>query len=76
MCLYFGIGITSIEPEWLPEFAAPYCNISEPLKDPPPYFDKKSGRVKCYINSSFGRNSPLFKNEELTNADIAENISV
>ncbi|XKL67300.1 hypothetical protein PGB90_002791 [Kerria lacca] len=52
---FYARGITSIEPEWLPEFAAPYCNISEPLKDPPPYFDKKSGRVKCYINSSFGR---------------------
>lgn len=49
-------GITAIEPEWLPLYASTLCNISEPLKDPPPCYDEASGRVMGYVSSTFGKN--------------------
>lgn len=52
--MYFT-GVTAIEPEWLPLYAAPLCNISEPLKEPPPYYEPISGRVMCSISSTYGK---------------------
>lgn len=49
------LGITAIEPEWLPQYASTLCNISEPLKDPSPCYDEASGRVMAYVSSTFGK---------------------
>jgi len=49
------LGVTAIEPEWLPVYAAPLCNISEPLSDPPPRFDSSTKKLLCHVSATFGR---------------------
>ncbi|XP_048505748.1 probable ATP-dependent RNA helicase kurz isoform X2 [Athalia rosae] len=48
-------GITAIQPEWLPKFASSLCHLSEPLSDPLPRYDQKSGKVMCHVTGTFGR---------------------
>ncbi|XP_053617052.1 probable ATP-dependent RNA helicase kurz [Plodia interpunctella] len=48
-------NVTAIEPEWLPVYVPQLCNLGEPLSDPPPRYDDKSGRVKCHFQGSFGK---------------------
>lgn len=48
-------NITAIEPEWLPKFAPTLCNLSEPLSDPPPRYDRGSGKIICRVCGTFGR---------------------
>ncbi|KAL6420695.1 hypothetical protein ACFW04_013977 [Cataglyphis niger] len=48
-------NVTAIEPEWLPQFAPTLCNLSEPLKDPPPRYDRKTGKIICRVCGTFGR---------------------
>ncbi|XP_015600106.1 probable ATP-dependent RNA helicase kurz [Cephus cinctus] len=48
-------GVTAIEPEWLPKFAASLCKLSEPLTDPPPRYDNEMGKVMCRMTGTFGK---------------------
>ncbi|XP_075983898.1 putative ATP-dependent RNA helicase kurz [Anticarsia gemmatalis] len=48
-------NVTAIEPEWLPVYVPQLCNLGDPLSDPPPRFDEKSGRVKCHFKGTFGK---------------------
>ncbi|XP_061722338.1 probable ATP-dependent RNA helicase kurz [Cydia pomonella] len=48
-------NVTAIEPEWLPSYVPQLCNLGDPLTDPEPRFDDKSGRVKCHFKGTFGR---------------------
>lgn len=48
-------NVTAIEPEWLPLLIPQLCNLGEPLDDPPPRYDEKSGRVKCHFKGTFGK---------------------
>ncbi|KAF9823702.1 hypothetical protein SFRURICE_001410, partial [Spodoptera frugiperda] len=48
-------NVTAIEPEWLPLLVPQLCNLGEPLDDPPPRYDEKSGRVKCHFKGTFGK---------------------
>ncbi|XP_066602003.1 probable ATP-dependent RNA helicase kurz [Prorops nasuta] len=48
-------GVTAIEPEWLPKFAPTLCNLSEPLMDPPPWYDSNTDKVMCRITGSIGK---------------------
>jgi hypothetical protein len=43
--MYRAAGLTSIEPQWLPEVAAPLCEFSEPLADPAPTYRAGSDQV-------------------------------
>lgn len=46
--------VAAIDPEWLPLFAKGLCNLSEPLDDPPPFYDKHDDSVKCYVTGTYG----------------------
>lgn len=48
-------NVTAIEPEWLPKFAPTLCNLSEPLIDPPPRYDRETGKIICRVSGTFGR---------------------
>lgn len=48
-------NVTAIEPEWLPVYVPHLCNLGEPLSDPEPRYDEKSGRVKCHFKGTFGK---------------------
>ncbi|XP_059049878.1 probable ATP-dependent RNA helicase kurz [Achroia grisella] len=48
-------NVTAIEPEWLPVYVPYLCNLGEPLADPEPRYDEKSGRVKCHFKGTFGK---------------------
>ncbi|GAB4819939.1 hypothetical protein N2152v2_006985 [Parachlorella kessleri] len=48
-------GLTAIEPPWLPEVAAPLCEFSEPLEDPPPAYRPGSDQVVCWRQVTFGK---------------------
>ncbi|XP_039752295.1 probable ATP-dependent RNA helicase kurz [Pararge aegeria] len=50
-------NVAAIEPEWLPVYIPQLCNLGEPLTDPEPGYDVKSGRVKCHFKGTFGRSS-------------------
>lgn len=49
------LGVTAIEPEWLPVFAPGLCNLSEPLTEPPPRYDLATGKVYVSVNGTFGK---------------------
>lgn len=46
--------IAAIEPEWLPVFAPNLCNLSDPLDEPPPFYDNERDTVMCYVTGTFG----------------------
>nr|CAD7445397.1 unnamed protein product [Timema bartmani] len=48
-------GVTRIEPEYLPRLAPSLCSLSEPLKEPCPYYSAKSGKMFCFFSGTFGR---------------------
>ncbi|KAI4454445.1 atp-dependent rna helicase [Holotrichia oblita] len=48
-------GITVIDPEWLPIYVPKLCNLGKPQTDPEPRFDENSGKVKCIVSGTFGR---------------------
>ncbi|XP_045770744.1 probable ATP-dependent RNA helicase kurz [Maniola jurtina] len=50
-------NVAAIEPEWLPVYVPQLCNLGEPLSDPEPRYDAKSGRVKCHFKGTFGKSS-------------------
>nr|XP_022903112.1 probable ATP-dependent RNA helicase kurz [Onthophagus taurus] len=47
--------VSSIEPEWLVSFVPKLCNLSEPLNDPEPSYDEKSGKIRCKVTGTFGK---------------------
>ncbi|CAH0713613.1 unnamed protein product, partial [Brenthis ino] len=48
-------NVAAIEPEWFPTYVPQLCNLGEPLSDPEPRYDEKSGRVKCHFKGTFGK---------------------
>ncbi|CAB3222170.1 unnamed protein product [Arctia plantaginis] len=48
-------NVTAIEPEWLPIYVPQLCNLGDPLSDPAPRYDEKSGRVKSHFKGTFGK---------------------
>lgn len=46
--------VVAIEPEWLPLFSANLCNLSDPLEDPPPFYDNEKDVVMCHVTGTFG----------------------
>ncbi|KYQ50329.1 putative ATP-dependent RNA helicase kurz [Trachymyrmex zeteki] len=48
-------GVTAIEPEWLPKFVPMLCRLSEPLVDPPPRYEPKTGKIICRVSGTFGK---------------------
>ena len=47
-------GVTAIEEEWLAMFAPYKCTFSKPLETHKPFYDMKTGKMKCYMTSSYG----------------------
>ncbi|CAG9767577.1 unnamed protein product [Ceutorhynchus assimilis] len=47
-------GVTAIEPDWLPIYVPGLCNLSEPLVEPPPYYNSKTGKVHCTMQGTLG----------------------
>ncbi|XP_060532993.1 probable ATP-dependent RNA helicase kurz isoform X2 [Cylas formicarius] len=48
-------GVTAVEPEWLPTYVPHLCNLTDPLPDPPPFYDSRTGRVRCTVTGTFGK---------------------
>lgn len=38
-------GVTAIEPQWLPDVAAPLCTFSQPLAEPAPFYKPAADKV-------------------------------
>ena len=49
-------GVTVINPRWLPKLASnpPMLHNSGPLDEPPPSFDLKRDRLRCYVAYHYG----------------------
>ncbi|XP_050302420.1 probable ATP-dependent RNA helicase kurz [Anthonomus grandis grandis] len=47
-------GVTAIDPEWLPVYVPSLCNLSEPLSEPPPYYNDETGNVYCTMQGTIG----------------------
>ena len=47
-------GVIAIDPQWLPQFAPFHCRFSDPLADPPPFWEKETGKVMCHRKATFG----------------------
>ncbi|CAK1541697.1 unnamed protein product [Leptosia nina] len=47
-------NVAAIEAEWLPVYVPHLCNL-EPLSDPEPRYDDKTGRVKGHYRGTFGK---------------------
>jgi len=47
-------GLTAVEPRWLAAAAAPMCNFSSPLLDPPPFYSPAVDTVLCWQDVTFG----------------------
>ncbi|GJQ81320.1 putative ATP-dependent helicase [Trypoxylus dichotomus] len=58
-------GITAIEPEWLPIYVPKLCNLGKPHADPEPWYEESSGKVKCIVSGSFGRQAWPLQNTEV-----------
>lgn len=37
-------GVTAVDPEWLPVYVPALCNMSDPLAEPPPFYNAETGR--------------------------------
>eukprot|EP00794_Sanderia_malayensis_P014128 gene14128-15605_t len=58
-------GITCVEESWLATFAAYKCQFSKPLDAFTPRYDGETGKVKCYMSSTFGPHSWPLQAQEL-----------
>ncbi|KAJ7541160.1 hypothetical protein O6H91_10G049000 [Diphasiastrum complanatum] len=47
-------GITCVKEEWLVSQAGSLCTFSKPLADPPPWYDRISDQIMCWVSPSFG----------------------
>ena len=52
----YMIGVTAIDPSWIPDSVPALCNISEPLLDPPPSYSFKLDDVFSWHDARFGSN--------------------
>jgi ATP-dependent RNA helicase DHX37/DHR1 len=48
-------GVTAVEASWLPRSAAAMCDFSEPLANPPPFYNPSVDAVMCWRDATFGR---------------------
>lgn len=51
----YMIGVSAIEPMWLPDVASPLCRMGPPLNDPPPVYSKSRDVVLCWRDVFFGK---------------------
>ncbi|XP_063930148.1 probable ATP-dependent RNA helicase kurz [Zophobas morio] len=58
-------GVTAIEPEWLPVYVPDLCNLSEPLSDPEPRYNRANGKVYCTVTGTFGSQGWSLPNVEI-----------
>ncbi|KAG8389524.1 hypothetical protein BUALT_Bualt02G0238300 [Buddleja alternifolia] len=47
-------GATSVESNWLLQYARPLCTFSAPLTDPKPYYEPMADQVFSYVAPTFG----------------------
>ena len=48
-------GVTGIDPAWLPIFCPSQCVLSQPMTEPEPYWNDKTGQVMCHVTGTFGK---------------------
>ncbi|XP_050679614.1 probable ATP-dependent RNA helicase kurz isoform X2 [Leptidea sinapis] len=48
-------NVAAVEPEWLPVYVPQLCSLGDPLSDPEPRYDERSGRVRCHFKGTFGK---------------------
>jgi len=66
-------GVTAIETEWLPIYVPGLCNLSEPLVDPPPYYNEKTGKVHCTVSGTFGPQAWPLSQMDMPHPDSVDN---
>lgn len=58
-------GVCAVDASWLPRLQPGYCTFSDPMEDPPPFFEDSSGTVKCHMTCTYGAliifGMPFFK---------------
>ncbi|ENN77660.1 hypothetical protein YQE_05954, partial [Dendroctonus ponderosae] len=47
-------GVTAVDAAWLPVYVPALCNMSDPLADPPPFYNEETGTVYCWFKGTFG----------------------
>ncbi|KAF7282101.1 hypothetical protein GWI33_003218 [Rhynchophorus ferrugineus] len=65
-------GVTAIESDWLPIYVPELCNLSEPLAEPPPFYNEKTGKVYCYTTGTFGPQGWPLQQIEVPYPDTAD----
>lgn len=48
------LGITAIEPEWLPVYAKNLCKTLKVLDDPKPRYNEVTGKMYSTVNATYG----------------------
>lgn len=51
----FFIGVTAIEPEWLPIYANKLCKTLKVLDEPKPRYNGETGKMHCTVNATYGK---------------------
>ena len=49
------LEVMAVEEEWLPLLQPQFCVFSSPLEHPPPFFDSRTGTVRCYMSCTYGQ---------------------
>lgn len=52
-----NIGVTAVEPQWIPLYAPNLCTFSKPLEELPPTYSERDGIVVCHMTCTFGKNN-------------------
>jgi ATP-dependent RNA helicase DHX37/DHR1 len=69
-------GLTAVEPRWLATAAAPMCNFSSPLLDPPPFYNASADTVLCWQDVTFGSFDWPLPKHAAPHPDLSERCAV
>ena len=70
------VGVTAIEPQWLPSVATSLCRFSEPLTDPPPRYDASSDSVLVWKHITFGKHDWQLPDAMFLHPDAQERAAI
>lgn len=60
MAIFIYLGLTAIEPEWLPVYAKSLCKTIKVLDEPKPKYNEEIEKMYCTVNATYGNNIILF----------------
>lgn len=52
--LFIYLGVSAIEPEWLPVYANKLCKTLKVLDEPRPRYNTENEKMYCTINATYG----------------------